>query len=285
MRKVKNTAFTLIELLVVIAIIAILAGMLLPTLKQARETAKGISCVANLKQMGVAWECYIGDNKGYIVPNSRWDTPDTYFGTYFKPWYGFLRDNVGDSIIKSMRCTNSPSYQTPQNAAGDAWNHYKGKTAFIYDAHYAYNIDQLKDGNVSVPRSDSGAMANTANPNLVSKIRNPSSKLAFCDYGTEKGVNMYYGYNASAGINPAQYIPGGGHSAGGAAKLPGGSITADGKGPFLKDFTNGRHGVGSNVLFVAGNVRNMPGQEIGKDFYKNDGSSNGFTGVFTRWDQ
>ena len=87
-----SSAFTLVELLVVMAIIAILAGLLLPTLSRSRDSANRIKCVSNLRQLGVAAQLYWNDNDGKCFT-----TRTTLTNNGAIHWCGWLEDqNEGE---------------------------------------------------------------------------------------------------------------------------------------------------------------------------------------------
>lgn len=90
----KRKGFTLIELLVVIAIIALLLSIMMPALGKAKEKARILICKSNLRQFGLCYAMYTGDNKGYFEDGVNYAVTDlTMWMDTLRPYYADV-DNI-----------------------------------------------------------------------------------------------------------------------------------------------------------------------------------------------
>jgi prepilin-type N-terminal cleavage/methylation domain-containing protein/prepilin-type processing-associated H-X9-DG protein len=177
----KPNAFTLIELLVVIAIIAILAAILFPVFAQAREKARAISCVSNIKQLNMAVRMYLQDNDDIfdeLIPGGM----NNLAGEVGEPgiWMAVLQPYLKSAAV--LRCPDSvipeviPTF-AGRHTASIGMNSYLGA---YFNWYWDAILHQPPIGGRYTPEAN---------------VQYPSLTVLFCD-GFDQTVdgNLPHGY-------------------------------------------------------------------------------------------
>jgi prepilin-type N-terminal cleavage/methylation domain-containing protein/prepilin-type processing-associated H-X9-DG protein len=193
----KKRAFTLIELLVVIAIIAILAAILFPVFAQAREKARGISCLSNLKQGGLAYAMYTQDydetTPCQVTPVTQRDA-NNYFAVAGGYWYILLQPYVKNwnMFLCPDRTGTTTSKSNPAGLATGA------KTGRMMG--YGYNDGWISDSGYGMVQTQN-ALGQRLGRSIAS-IGTPADCVAFGDTYDTPGYSIAMDNIFSGGDGP-----------------------------------------------------------------------------------
>ena len=225
--KIMNTstwkAFTLIELLVVIAIIAILAAILFPVFAKVREKARAISCLSNLKQLGLAYTQYNQDYDEMTVNISKAPVAGGLDGgTYVAAWWMLLQP-----YAKSQQLFLCPDRNDSFNPKGDGSGNSVGPDPDgCYDnvnttgkcLGYGYDDGLVSDGGLGLIGAQvKDANGKTLRPGAsIAKITAPASMVAFGDSYDSPGYSVamdnilstYSGASATASTSGLRHMGG-----------------------------------------------------------------------------
>lgn len=181
-----NRGFTLVELLVVIAIIAVLAGLLLPTLSRGKESARVIVCKSNLRQLGVALSLYASDG-GYYPPHTY---PPSSGATSGPPvvvvltegWPGYLLPHIGGSTAVFRCPSRGAEFSWPSGMSrwGYPFPFNIDSTSTLFS--YGYNGFHLRSNRGGYSTANAFGLSPNAHRGVAaSQVANPADMIAIGD--------------------------------------------------------------------------------------------------------
>lgn len=199
MRPRFSKAFSLVELLVVAAILSILAALLLPTLKKAREMGMVAACAGNLRQIGAATLCYAGDYEGFPLAPDGWKFVGNNYWTSLSSLseYGYLGPPAKGKGNPVFLC---PWLQRNYKVyPGNSGNHGGGQvnysTSFLLGFRTSNDWVRLGSGTGDY----SYKLKNTYGPYRLSEIRNPARCFLAGD-AVAFPTSGYAGYDAACAV-------------------------------------------------------------------------------------